>query len=1466
MKSLTPMQAASWVGRQSAQALGGVAAHLYAEFDGFMIDSLRFQHAVSALCALHPMLRLHVNDDGQQRVMKDYPQAGVDDFRQYTADEINTRLAEKRHRMENQQVLRDQGYPCEFSLSLLPDGKSRLHIDIDMIAADAESFRIVVEDLARFYETPSLTPSPEMKVEWFDYLNQHIHDRQLLKLRTRDRLWWQSRLSTLPPAPRIPSTEKPCQSRRMAVLLDGETSKALNICARQHHLTLSALFLSLFTLAISKGLSQPSLRINVPTFFRDPTVPNVRKIVGDFSDLLLFSGELRPEISLLQHAERTMTQLHELISHGNYSGISIMRDLSRLNGNLQYSPIVFTAGFGIHGGSLFTQRVKKQLGALTWVISQGPQVALDAQVAWYEDEILINWDVRADAFMPGQLTGMFTCFHSLTRRLAQFPQDIHHPVSQWLSHRTQVKHDAIPGEERMARSLSPLQLAYLSGRSEHWPLGGVAMHDFRTFRGRLDPQRFCRRVAELVNHFAALRTVIDVEKQQQFVLPTLEPRLEQVDLTSYSTGDAEQQIEHLKHRYQQMCHDPSLPPWKIILIALPGGSEYLVFTSFDALILDGQGISRITARLFDEQPLDARAARPPTTESLEHATTREEAKNWWREKLHGAVTPSRLPWLTPLGEIARPEWRRESRNVEAGTLKKLSRLGASHGLFSNTVLSTLVLDTLALWADDETVLVGVPTAFPSHEEQPFNQSTFIVIRYQREGELEENAQRLQADILNGLQHLAWSGVDLARQLSPRNASQPALPIILTNCMAWETVSDNGSVQEEDGLTQTPQVALDIRLMPDGKGGLLLVADYVEQALGAELIRAVLDAIVRRMQQIAARGVLNTPVREALSYPHYQVNADVPAATEYDFLRNIAHHLYSGEREGTALICGNRRWSWKQLGEQVASVANGLAERQLTPGSVVAIYLPRSPEHIIISLACALTGLIRVPLDINSPPERTRYLLNNCRPDLVISLENTGIAGSVTPQALASTNDSPPPLVSQSASDLPSYYLYTSGTTGKPKCVVLNNRATANVLGQTINHWQIGERDVFISVTPLHHDMSVFDLFAAMSVGATLVIPAEQQEKDAIAWSRLVEQHRVTLWCSVPAILEMLLDCAEPEQLRSLRLIAQGGDYIKPSTIQRLRAVESSPRLVSLGGPTETTIWSIWHEIVPEDIAQIPYGQPLAGNQYFICHDSGEHCPCGVAGRIHTAGINLACGYLEEARLVQHDFVDLITPEGEKIRAFRTGDIGFYRPDGTIMFSTRINGYVKIRGVRVSLPEIEDVLRQHPAIKDIVIIDYATEDFREKSLGAVYLVQGDITPGAAELRAFAQRYLPCTHIPGRFIVKKAFPLSTNGKIDRHALRAELAQTSPQSSPSPSATALICNAHSGREQKILEIYCAALKQPARPEWHEDVPFITMGLKLCHLKEIRENINAEFGINLSGQELIKCKNISDVCALLT
>lgn len=201
-------------------------------------------------------------------------------------------------------------------------------------------------------------------------------------------------------------------------------------------------------------------------------------------------------------------------------------------------------------------------------------------------------------------------------------------------------------------------------------------------------------------------------------------------------------------------------------------------------------------------------------------------------------------------------------------------------------------------------------------------------------------------------------------------------------------------------------------------------------------------------------------------------------------------------------------------------------QDLATGSVVAICLRKSPEHIYTALACALTGIIWLPVDMDSPPSRLNYLLTNSRADVVVS--DSSIAGVQTlniNEILSATTEYEPSFNAE-INRLPAYYLYTSGSTGTPKCVVLNNQATENTLQQTISEWKITADDVIMAVTPFHHDMSVFDVFASMAVGATLVVPSFEQSKNAVVWADLVDRCKVTIWSSVPAIVDMLFSVAQ----------------------------------------------------------------------------------------------------------------------------------------------------------------------------------------------------------------------------------------------------------------------------------------------------------------------------------------------------
>ncbi|EOH6037383.1 acinetobactin non-ribosomal peptide synthetase subunit BasA [Acinetobacter baumannii] len=586
----------------------------------------------------------------------------------------------------------------------------------------------------------------------------------------------------------------------------------------------------------------------------------------------------------------------------------------------------------------------------------------------------------------------------------------------------------------------------------------------------------------------------------------------------------------------------------------------------------------------------------------------------------------------------------------------------------------------------------------------------------------------------------------------------------------------------------------------------------------------------------------------------------------NFLKQIYENIFDQNSNRTALIFEGRSISYAEVGAQVAKVMYALKMQDLATGSVVAICLRKSPEHIYIALACALTGIIWLPVDMDSPPSRLNYLLTNSRADVVVS--DSSIAGVQTlniNEILSATTEYEPSFNAE-INRRPAYYLYTSGSTGTPKCVVLNNQATENTLQQTISEWKITADDVIMAVTPFHHDMSVFDVFASMAVGATLVVPSFEQSKNAVVWANLVDRCKVTLWSSVPAIVDMLFSVAQKEQLQSLRLIAQGGDYIKPSLIAKLRQQLPNARLFSLGGPTETTIWSIWHEINEQDQEIIPYGKALENNQYFILDENLKPCQMGEVGTMYMTGLNLSNGYLLDGEINYKDFVDIQVSENETQTAFRMSDQGYFREDGNIIFAGREEGYLKIKGVRISAAEVENALMKNPYIHNCVVISCVHPTTETQELVAVYTLENKYKTtrlNTPELKNFLKIHLPSSHIPSKYLAAETIPLTRNGKIDRKAVQ-EIAQgkiyvsstLSANSSKASSAVAEVGDS-------VLSIFreCIADSQAEKMDIFYRSEILDIGIRPKQLMSIAQKLSQKLNTQIDFYTLVSCKTIQDV-----
>lgn len=592
----------------------------------------------------------------------------------------------------------------------------------------------------------------------------------------------------------------------------------------------------------------------------------------------------------------------------------------------------------------------------------------------------------------------------------------------------------------------------------------------------------------------------------------------------------------------------------------------------------------------------------------------------------------------------------------------------------------------------------------------------------------------------------------------------------------------------------------------------------------------------------------------------------------DYLKAIKNNLFIKNSHKTALVFNENNISYYKMGQDVATLISAFEQEGLNAESVVAICLPKGPEHIYTTLACALMGIVWLPIDMASPPARLAYLLSNSCADIAVS---TAPLHQIPTLCINKLLENPEPIAltdhhfGYTLDRLPAYYLYTSGSTGTPKCVVLNNQATAHVLQQTIQHWNICSDDVFIALTPFHHDMSVFDIFASISIGATLVIPTEVQQKDAVQWAKLVAANKVTIWCSVPAIVDMLFTVGHTKQLTTLRLIAQGGDYIKPALVAQLRTKLPHIRLFSLGGPTETTIWSIWHEIDENDKDIIPYGKPLEGNQYFILDKEQNPCAVGEIGNMYMTGINLANGYLRNGEIYHSDFVSIETPRNDTESAFRMSDLGYFRTDNTIVFSGREEGYLKVKGVRIAATEIENILAKHPMVHNAVVMSctHPTTDIDE--LIAMYTIDSN-TPhkhlNALQLKEHLKIHLPASHIPSKFLVIKELPLTANNKVDRQSLRifaqAKLAINASLSIRTPNHLS-----HQVASSEIA-VYVLTLFKQYAPEYQTQInttgyktAISTLHIKPKQLMKIATQLAERLNISMDFYSLVACQTIEDV-----
>lgn len=590
------------------------------------------------------------------------------------------------------------------------------------------------------------------------------------------------------------------------------------------------------------------------------------------------------------------------------------------------------------------------------------------------------------------------------------------------------------------------------------------------------------------------------------------------------------------------------------------------------------------------------------------------------------------------------------------------------------------------------------------------------------------------------------------------------------------------------------------------------------------------------------------ISKQLQWNHTSAPYESLQTVHEGFERQASHYP-----ENLAVLCGSESLTYRELSHRSNEMASRLIGEGIKPGDRIAVMLDRSREWVISFLAVLKAGGVYIPIDPDYPLQRIEYMLADSQASaLIISEQRGGIMPLFKGLVISMNNamffdiegefTSFPEVKSE---DL-AYVLYTSGSTGDPKGVMVEHRGVSNLQSYFKGTLGIGTEDRVLQFASASFDASVWEMAMALMTGAQLIIAIPEVIGNLERFERLMRDQSVTVATLPPTYAEQL----QPESFPSLRLLVTAGSESNRELFEKW-----SERVdyVNAYGPTETTVCATaWNARVeqPTSSALIPIGKPLPNTQIWIVNDELQLLPAGVPGELVVAGTGLARGYWRRQSLTQQKFTRLPI---NGTRIYRTGDLAKWGDDGNLVFLGRIDNQVKIRGYRIETEEVRHIMMKHPGVRGAVVT-VKPDASGDAALVAYYVADPEAALESSSLRKTLSEYLPAYMVPTFLVELASIPLTSNGKPDLKVLpeasewlvRKDVPETEKPRSETEKRLAVIW--HSVISAEVIG---------------RNDDFFKLGGHSMKAAKMTVSIHREFGVNMALEQMFRHATLAEMSA---